>query len=183
MMGAASEKQVAWTCVGYIVAGVFDKGLHLGRVQERQSKIQWIIRHHKTLGAFLWWDIFDDIWCIQAGQENRVGELNCNAGSHDRQFPFISTVDSFQKIVFALPQDLQIRKLSCLVEACCSLSAYYSCGLNKSDKSEWVRNLMECDRFYDFILHMSSYFLQCCFSRWTERNPYYEILRAHQQIR
>ena len=26
-----------------------------------------------------------------------------------------------------------------------------------------------------------SYFLQWCFSRWTERNPYYEILRAHQQ--
>ena len=40
---------------------------------------------------------------------------------------------------------------------------------------------MECDRFYDFILYMSSYFLQWCFSRWTERNPYYEILRAHQQ--
>ena len=35
--------------------------------------------------------IFDDIWCIQAGQENRVGELNCNAGSHDRQFPFQPT--------------------------------------------------------------------------------------------
>lgn len=26
-----------------------------------------------------------------------------------------------------------------------------------------------------------SYFLQWCFSRWTDRNPYYEILRAHQQ--
>ena len=35
--------------------------------------------------------IFDDIWCIQAGQENRVGELNCNAGSHDRQFAFQPT--------------------------------------------------------------------------------------------
>ena len=58
MMGV----QVAWTCVGYIVVGVFDKGLHLGRVQERQSKIQWNIRHHKTVGAFLWWDIFDEFW-------------------------------------------------------------------------------------------------------------------------
>ena len=108
MMAVASEKQVAWTCVGYIVVGVFDKGLHLGRVQEGQSKIQWNIRHHKTLGAFLWWDLylilFDDIWCIQAGQENRVGELNCNAGSHDRQFPFISTVNSLQKSYLHFPK-------------------------------------------------------------------------------
>ena len=48
--------------------------------------------------------IFDDIWCIQAGQENRVGELNCNAGSHDRQFPFISTVDSLQKSSLHFPK-------------------------------------------------------------------------------
>ena len=72
MMGAASEKQVAWTCVGYIVAGVFDKGLYLGRVQERQSKIQWIIRHHKTLGAFLWWDIFDDMWFEQIWMSQKL---------------------------------------------------------------------------------------------------------------
>ena len=37
MMGVASEKQVAWTCVGYIVVGVFDKGLHLGRVQDKRD--------------------------------------------------------------------------------------------------------------------------------------------------
>ena len=104
MMGAASEKQVAWTCVGYIVVGVFDKGLHLGRVQEGQPKIQWNIRHHKAVGAFLYLILFDDIWCIQAGQENRVGELNCNAGSHDRQFPFISTVDSLQKSYLHFPK-------------------------------------------------------------------------------
>lgn len=91
--------------------GSLTNGLHLGRVQEGQPKIQWNIRHHKTVGAFLflWWDIFDDIWCIQAGQENRVGELNCNAGSHDRQFPFISTVDSLQKYLWSTAYVLRMK--------------------------------------------------------------------------
>ena len=119
-----------------------------------------------------------------SGQENRVGELNCNAGSHDRQFPFISTVDSFQKIVFALPQDLQIRKLSCLVEACCSLSAttvvVWTNLINLNESETWWSATDSMISSCTCPLTFSSGVFQGG-RKGTHTTRYYEILRAHQQ--